>query len=87
MLRNSKKLNVVLFSDPVYVIVEYMDKGDLKMFLRKDQTKHKDAIYGNLHGLSSSLTIIQLIKFADQVAQGMGYLSSQKVICQEYCPN
>lgn len=69
----------LFFSDPVYVIVEYMSNGNLKTFLRKSRNQDKNAIYSNLHGISVHLTLEQLLNFALQTATGMEYLSSQKV--------
>ncbi|XP_072049006.1 tyrosine kinase receptor Cad96Ca-like [Amphiura filiformis] len=66
--------------DPIYVIVEYMGNGDLKTFLRQSRSTKKDNIYDNLHSISASLSLMQLITFARQTATGMEYLSSQKCI-------
>ncbi|XP_072048964.1 tyrosine kinase receptor Cad96Ca-like [Amphiura filiformis] len=66
--------------DPIYVVVEYMGNGDLKTFLRQSRSTKKDNIYDNLHSISASLSLMQLITFARQTATGMEYLSSQKCI-------
>ncbi len=46
-------------------------------FLRRNRSQHN---YRNLHGESSSLTARDLTSFAFQIAKGMAYLSSRKVI-------
>merc|ERR1719300_667905 len=63
--------------DPTYVIMEYVAKGKLQEFLRKSRADH---YYGNLHGSSQKLTSRDLTSFCYQVAKGMEYLSSRKVI-------
>ncbi|XP_013389016.1 fibroblast growth factor receptor 3-like [Lingula anatina] len=61
------------------IIVEYLPNGNLQDYLRKDRSKQK-VQYGNLHGISSSLTPRDLIKFALDVANGMSYLSSMAIL-------
>ena len=68
----------VLAPDPVYVIVEYLGKGDLKSVLIECRSKDTGTGYSNIHGLSKSLSQT-LAKFARDVANGMAFLSSQKV--------
>jgi len=63
--------------EPTYVIMEYVSKGKLQEFLRKSRAEH---YYGNLHGSSQKLTSRDLTSFCYQVARGMEYLSSKKVI-------
>jgi len=63
--------------DPTYVIMEYVAKGKLQDFLRKSRADH---YYGNLHGSSQKLTSRDLTSFCYQIAKGMEYLSSRKVI-------
>jgi len=63
--------------DPTYVIMEYVAKGKLQEFLRKSRADH---YYGNLHGSSQKLTSRDLTSFCYQVAKGIEYLSSRKVI-------
>ena len=46
-------------------------------FLKKSRDKHN---YKNLHGESQTLTARDLTSFAYQIAKGMSYLSSKKVI-------
>ncbi|XP_033641191.1 proto-oncogene tyrosine-protein kinase ROS-like isoform X2 [Asterias rubens] len=65
--------------DPLYIIVEYLSKGNLKD-LMKDSRVKGTRVYGNLHGASKSLSSGDLMKFANDVADGMHYISSQKCI-------
>ncbi|XP_013389153.1 fibroblast growth factor receptor 3 isoform X4 [Lingula anatina] len=61
------------------IIVEYLPNGNLQDYLRNDRSKQK-VLYGNLHGISSSLTPRDLMKFASDVANGMSYLSSMAIL-------
>ncbi|XP_013389003.1 fibroblast growth factor receptor 1-like [Lingula anatina] len=61
------------------IIVEYLPNGNLQDYLRNDRSK-REVRYGNLHGISSSLTPHDLIKFALDVANGMSYLSSMAIL-------
>ena len=71
-------INIHLFSDPPYIIVEYLSRGNLKELL-KDSRSTEGRVYDNLHGVSKSLTSRDLIKFANDVADGMHFISSHKV--------
>ena len=64
--------------DPPYIIVEYLSRGNLKDLL-KDSRSKGGRVYGNLHGISKSLTSGDLMKFAKDVADGMTFISSQQV--------
>ena len=64
--------------DPLYIIVEYLSRGNLKDLL-KDSRSKGGRVYGNLHGISKSLTSGDLMKFAKDVADGMTFISSQQV--------
>ncbi|XP_038062507.1 fibroblast growth factor receptor 1-like [Patiria miniata] len=64
---------------PVYVIVEYLAKGDLKKLLMEYRDKDPGSGYSNLPGLSKSLSRT-LVKFARDVANGMAFISSQKCV-------
>ncbi|XP_013387863.1 tyrosine-protein kinase receptor TYRO3 [Lingula anatina] len=61
------------------IVLEYIPNGNLQDFLRKDRSQNK-AVYGNLYGISSSLTSRDLIKFALDVASGMVHLSSMEIL-------
>ncbi|XP_013391740.1 tyrosine-protein kinase receptor Tie-1 [Lingula anatina] len=61
------------------IIMEYLPNGNLQDFLRNDRSKQK-MVYGNLHGVSSSLTSRNLMKFALDIANGMMFLSSMSIL-------
>ncbi|XP_033646565.1 tyrosine kinase receptor Cad96Ca-like [Asterias rubens] len=65
--------------DPIYIIVEYLNKGDLKNVLIGCRSEDTGTGYINIHGITKSLSKT-LIKFARDVASGMAFLSSQKCI-------
>jgi serine/threonine protein kinase len=65
-----------LTTDPVFVIMEWVNGGKLQSFLRKSRAEH---YYGNLHGSSSHLTSRDLTSFAYQVARAMDYLTVKGV--------
>ncbi|XP_038064951.1 tyrosine kinase receptor Cad96Ca-like [Patiria miniata] len=65
--------------DPPYIIVEYLSRGNLKDLL-KDSRSKGGRVYGNLHGISKSLTSKDLMKFAKDAADGMAFISSQQCI-------
>ncbi|XP_038062383.1 fibroblast growth factor receptor 1-like [Patiria miniata] len=74
-----KLLGFCAEKDPIYVIVEYLAKGDLKSVLMEYRDKDPGTGYANVPGLSKSLSRT-LIKFARDVANGMAYISSQKFV-------
>ncbi|PIO25907.1 hypothetical protein AB205_0175090, partial [Aquarana catesbeiana] len=53
-------------NDPVYIVTEFMEKGDLLSFLREEE--------------GSLLTDQELLRIADQVADGMAYLEVKRVL-------
>ncbi|XP_038064961.1 tyrosine kinase receptor Cad96Ca-like [Patiria miniata] len=63
--------------DPPYIIVEYQSRGNLKDLLEDSRSKGR-RVYGNRHGLSN--TSKDLMKFANDVADGMAFISSQRCI-------
>lgn len=67
-----------MLTDPVFVIMEYINGGILQSFLRKSRAE--DHHYGNLHGASKQLTARDLTSFAYQVARAMDYLTNKGVI-------
>ena len=59
------------FSDPIYVIIEYINGGTLQNILKKSRSihyEHKEHNYRNLHGESQSLSSRDLTSFAYQVS-------------------
>ena len=73
--------NILFVSlEPLMVIIEYVPYGDLLGYLRKSRGQHDT--YYNDPGVKpiTNLTSKQLISFAWQVADGMSYLTSKKVM-------
>ena len=66
-------------SDPPYIIVEFLSRGNLKDLLDSSRNK-RGRVYGNLHGISKSLTSEDLMKFATDVADGMAFIAAQQVL-------
>ena len=70
--------------EPLMVIIEYVPYGDLLGYLRKSRglndTYYKDPDVKP----KTNLTSQQLMKFAWQVADGMSFLSSNKVFTTCY---
>ena len=68
-----------LFLDPIMVLFEYIPYGDLLGFLRRsrglDDKYYKDPDVKP----SSSLTSQQLLRFAQEIADGMAFLAANKV--------
>ncbi len=52
------------FSDPIFLILEFVDGDTLQSYLRRNRSQHN---YRNLHGESASLTARDLTSFAFQV--------------------
>ncbi|XP_071787274.1 uncharacterized protein [Asterias amurensis] len=75
-----KLLGYCIEEDPPYIIVEYLSRGNLKDLLKDSRSKEGRVVYGNLHGVSKSLTSRDLMKFASNVADGMTFISSQQCI-------
>ncbi|XP_078379861.1 fibroblast growth factor receptor 1-A-like [Oculina patagonica] len=75
-----KLLCCVTKSEPLLVVIEYVPFGDLLGYLRKSRglsdTYYKDPDVKP----KTNLTSHQLITFAWQVADGMSYLSSKRII-------
>ncbi|XP_078584636.1 fibroblast growth factor receptor-like [Branchiostoma floridae x Branchiostoma japonicum] len=64
-------------TEPFYLLLEYVSGGSLQSNLRTSRTQQT---YGNLHGCSKSLSSRDLTKFAWDVAKGMTFLASKKII-------
>ncbi|XP_068687093.1 fibroblast growth factor receptor 4-like isoform X2 [Montipora foliosa] len=75
-----KLIGCVTESEPLMVLIEYVPFGDLLGYLRKSRglndTYYKDPDVQP----ETNLTSEQLIKFAWQVADGMCYLCSKKIV-------
>ncbi|XP_053574053.1 LOW QUALITY PROTEIN: fibroblast growth factor receptor 1 [Bombina bombina] len=65
---------------PLYVIVEYASKGNLREFLRARRPPGMEYCYNPTCALDEQLSFKDLISFAYQVARGMEYLASKKCI-------
>ncbi|XP_065844628.1 uncharacterized protein [Oscarella lobularis] len=55
-----------------FIILPYMELGDLKMYLRKCRPGNKSA-----EDRPKQLSLVQLVKFCHQVAKGMNYISDK----------
>ncbi|XP_068733604.1 fibroblast growth factor receptor 1-A-like [Montipora capricornis] len=75
-----KLIGCVTESEPLMVLIEYVPFGDLLGYLRKSRGLN-DTYYKNPDiQPETNLTSEQLMKFAWQVADGMCYLSSKKIV-------
>ncbi|XP_068686466.1 uncharacterized protein [Montipora foliosa] len=73
-------LGCVTETEPLLVLIEYVPYGDLLGYLRKSRGLN-DTYYNNPDiKPQTNLTPQQLIKFSWQIADGMSYLSSRKII-------
>ncbi|XP_022089702.1 fibroblast growth factor receptor 3-like isoform X2 [Acanthaster planci] len=72
-------LGYCIEADPIYIILEYLGKGDLKKVLMGFRNTNTNGRYANISGPSRSLSL-RLLKFARDVADGMTFLASQKCI-------
>ncbi|MGH0170544.1 UNVERIFIED_CONTAM: hypothetical protein FKN15_058724, partial [Acipenser sinensis] len=68
---------------PLYVIVEYAEKGNLREFLRARRPPGMEYCYNPDQVSEEYMSIKDLVSCAYQVARGMGYLASKKV-SEEY---
>ncbi|XP_066278518.1 tyrosine kinase receptor Cad96Ca-like isoform X2 [Branchiostoma lanceolatum] len=76
-----RMLGCCTISDPLLLIMEYMENGDLAKFLRKHHDDfHSDGPCPGDHRGQLCLTPKQLAAFAHDTARGMGYLESQKIV-------
>lgn len=69
----------VLHSGPLYVLVEYASKGNLREYLRARRPPGMDYSFDTCKIPDEQLTFKDLVSCAYQVARGMEYLASQKV--------
>lgn len=66
-------------SGPLYVLVEYASKGNLREYLRARRPPGTDYSFDTCKIPNEQLTFKDLVSCAYQVARGMEYLASQKV--------
>lgn len=64
---------------PLYVLVEYAAKGNLREYLRARRPPGTDYSFDTCKLPEEQLTFKDLVSCAYQVARGMEYLASQKV--------
>ncbi|KAL2098747.1 hypothetical protein ACEWY4_005227 [Coilia grayii] len=65
---------------PLYVLVEYASKGNLREYLRARRPPGMDYSFDTCKVPNEQLTFKDLVSCAYQVARGMEYLASQKCI-------
>ncbi|XP_015771107.1 PREDICTED: hemicentin-2-like isoform X8 [Acropora digitifera] len=75
-----KLLGCVTITDPVLVIIEYVPYGDLLGYLRKSRGLNDNYFKDPDIKPQTSLSSLQLILMSWQIADGMSYLSSRKII-------
>ncbi|XP_078379587.1 proto-oncogene tyrosine-protein kinase receptor Ret-like [Oculina patagonica] len=75
-----KLMGCVTETDPLLVLIEYLPFGDLLGYLRKSRGLNDTYFKDPDVKPQTSLTAEQLMSFAWQVADGMFYLSSRKII-------
>ncbi len=76
-------LRSVLLAGPLYVLVEYASKGNLREYLRARRPPGMDYSFDTCKIPDEQLTFKDLVSCAYQVARGMEYLASQKVSCHD----
>lgn len=75
----------MLLSGPLYVLVEYASKGNLREYLRARRPPGTDYSFDTCKIPNEQLTFKDLVSCAYQVARGMEYLASQKVRNADCC--
>ncbi|XP_015775159.1 PREDICTED: hemicentin-2-like isoform X8 [Acropora digitifera] len=75
-----KLLGCVTITDPVLVIIEYVPYGDLLGYLRKSRGLNDNYFKDPDIKPQTSLSSLQLMLMTWQIADGMSYLSSRKII-------
>ncbi|XP_044180575.1 fibroblast growth factor receptor 3-like isoform X2 [Acropora millepora] len=75
-----KLLGCVTINDPVLVIIEYVPYGDLLGYLRKSRGLNDNYFNDPDIKPQTSLSSLHLMLMSWQIADGMSYLSSRKII-------
>ena len=78
-LRFEDFLIILVTTEPLLVLIEYVPYGDLLGYLRKSRGLNDTYFKDPDMKPQTNLTAEQLMKFAWQVADGMCFLSSKKV--------
>lgn len=65
-------LGMISRENPAYLILEFMEKGDLKEYLRSLRAESSSS--------SSRLSVERLLRMAAEIADGMLWLSEHKYI-------
>ncbi|KAL9964770.1 hypothetical protein ACROYT_G028455 [Oculina patagonica] len=73
-------LGCVTETDPLLVLIEYVPYGDLLGYLRKSRGLNDTYFNNPDRKPKTNLTSQQLMRFAWQIADGMTFLSSRKII-------
>lgn len=71
-------------SGPLFVVVEYAPHGNLRDFLRQHRPSSGFDVSIGDKKEKKTLTQKDLVSFAYQVARGMEYLASRRVICTRF---
>ncbi len=74
------KHSYFLHPGPLYVIVEYASKGNLREYLRARRPHGMEYCYNPDQVSVETMSIKVLVSCAYQVARGMEYLASRKVL-------
>ncbi|XP_062504451.1 uncharacterized protein LOC134181228 [Corticium candelabrum] len=61
-----------------YIVLPFMDLGDLKTFLRKRRPNRRTEVPDNPS--KEPIDLVQLVKFGHQIARGMEYISAKGII-------
>jgi serine/threonine protein kinase len=69
----------LLLPGPLYVIVEYASKGNLREYLQARRPPGLEYCYNPSHNPEEQLSSKDRVSCAYQVARGMEYLASKKV--------
>ena len=72
-------LSTPMCPGPLYVIVEYASKGNLREYLQARRPPGLEYCYNPSHHPEEQLSSKDLVSCAYQVARGMEYLASKKV--------